>query len=108
MRRASIGRGMSSSSHIYSTVRGEICTEDLNAERSPFSVNKWQASREIRVVSGLGDVGMGNLNIGWLFTPRSSVSGESGGISADPLFPLGISVVGGRRTQCARDQLLRA
>jgi hypothetical protein len=27
------------------------------------------------------------------------VSGESGGISADPLCPLGISVVGGRRLQ---------
>ena len=25
------------------------------------------------------------------------MSGESGGISADPLFPLGVSVVGGRR-----------
>lgn len=32
------------------------------------------------------------------------MSGESGGISADPLFLLGISVVGGE----ARDRLLRA
>jgi hypothetical protein len=32
------------------------------------------------------------------------VSGESGDISADPLLPLGISVVGGRRKHLTKDQ----
>jgi hypothetical protein len=57
---------------------------------------------EIRVVPGLRDMGIGILISAGFSDRETSVSGESGGISADPLFPLGISVVGGRRLHALR------
>jgi hypothetical protein len=48
-------------------VRGETCTENPNAERLPVASTSGRLPGGNESVSGLRDVEMENLNIGWLF-----------------------------------------